>query len=60
MVNFELFWLLNGLLNWLLSGFCAVLRGFAWVCVGLKEFECAWPVCGGSWVCLGVFGCFLG
>ena len=59
MVNFELFRLSNWLLNWL-SGFCVVLRGFAWLCVALSGFECAWTVGGGSWVCLSVFGCVSG
>jgi hypothetical protein len=28
--------------------------------VGLSGFGWAWTVCGGSWVCLGVFECVFG
>ncbi len=60
MVKFELFWLLNALLNWLLSGFLMVLSSFLWVWVGLGGFGWVWrrvEVVECVWVCLGVFGC---
>ncbi len=32
-----------------------VLGGLEWFCVVFSGFGCAWAMCGGSWVCLGVF-----
>jgi hypothetical protein len=54
-VNFELFCLLNGLLNRLLNRFCVVLSGFEWFQVGLCGLGRCVDVFGCVWVCLGVF-----